>query len=82
MSEQDSRDIESAIAKWNRTKDKVSLGQTWAACGWNNPGGSTVPVGANGIVAYLSVQIKYCFHSYSTSESFAAGQFPHKAQWQ
>lgn len=66
----------SAVARWNWTQDGKSLPGGLAACGWNNPGTGTVPPNANGIIASLSTQIKFCFHSTATTQSFTAGTVP------
>ena len=66
----------SAVARWNWTVNGVSVSGSWAACGWNNPGNGTIPANANGIIASLSAQIKYCYHSTSTTQSFAPGTVP------
>ena len=66
----------SAVARWNWTQDGKNITGGLAACGWNNPGTGTVPSNANGIIASLSTQIKFCFHSTSTTQSFAPGTVP------
>ena len=66
----------SAIARWNWTVNGVSVSGSWAACGWNNPGTGTVPANANGIIASLHTQIKYCTHTTSTTKSFTPGTVP------